>query len=477
MQPNILFIFPDQLRWDWIEPLTDLAVRTPNVRSLADRGTVFSNAWTPSPICAPARACMAMGTNYDRSPVRHNNHNMPAGSDTVYRRLAEAGYAVSTVGKLDLLKGFMDWGPDGQHRVNGDCRLHDLGFTRGLDNAGKHDALWARFKGVREPYMDHLASRGLDQIHIEDFKRRNDANLKVPVGETMKGGLEIPSAYGNTDLSPLPEDAYCDNWIGRNGVDELNALLAEGRPWFLTVNFAGPHEPLDVTASMRESVKDRQFPMPGRHDGLHTDLHQTVRQNYAAMVELIDGWVGRYVEILERAGALENTIIVFASDHGEMLGDHNLWAKSVPFEASVRVPLVMAGPGFEPSAAPVAAPVSLLDVMTTFLNYGACSTEGMDGYSLRPTLERGEAPERGLVFSGLGNWRAVGDGRFKLVAGFDGSLHTQQIQFAILDPAMLDAAKLYDLDNDPLEETDISEAEPAVRQRLLTALAADLEAV
>lgn len=473
-QPNILFVFPDQLRWDWVEPIADVPVRTPNVKKLAERGANFSHAWTPSPICAPARACLATGRNYDRSPVQHNKHNVPPNSDTVYRRLSRAGYEVSSVGKLDLLKGFMDWGADGQHWVHGESRLFDLGFTRGIDSAGKHDAIYACMKGVREPYMDYLASRGLDSAHMEDFLRRDQANLKETIGVSMNTSLPPPPAYGNLDYTPLPADAYGDNWIGQNGADELERLIEIGKPWCMTVNFSGPHEPLDVTPEMRAGFADVTFPMPVGYEGDDEETHQTMRRNYAAIIELVDGWLGSYVSILEAAGQLDNTLIVFSSDHGEMLGDTGLWAKSVHFEPSLRVPLIIAGPGCRKADAPLRYPVSLLDMAATFLDMAGCSTDGMEGISLRPTLEKGAAHGRQYVFSGLGNWRAVSDGRYKLVIGFRDVITNQQIQFARLDDDALATAKLYDLDNDTKERNDISARQPEIYQRLLEVMAADI---
>jgi arylsulfatase A-like enzyme len=344
MKPNILLVLPDQLRGDWIEPISTAPVRTPNVLALNDLGTNFTNTWTPSPICASARACIATGRNYDRSPVQHNNENMPLNGDTFYRRLADAGYDVVTAGKIDLLKGYMDWGDDGRHMAGGESRLLALGFTGGVDSAGKHDALRGRERGASEPYMNYLAGLGLDQIHFEDYKRREPGEFWKTIAETTRTYLPPPAAYANTDLSPLPEEAYCDNWIGSNALSELERLLRQDDPWFLTVNFAGPHEPLDVTSAMRERWKDVVFPPPYARVGDDHSLQQTIRQNYASMIELIDTWLGRYMRVLEEAGVLSDTLVVFASDHGEMLGDYNFWGKAVPFEPSIRVPLIIAGP-------------------------------------------------------------------------------------------------------------------------------------
>lgn len=473
MQPNILLVFPDQLRSDWVEPRAAVPVRTPNAKALAERGVNFEQAWTPSPICAPARACIATGRRYDRSPVQHNNQNVPAGADTIYRRMADNGYETSTVGKLDLLKGFMGWGADGKHMTEtGESRLADLGFTRGIDNAGKHDAIYGRERGAREPYMTYLAEIGLADTHDADFRRRDRANIPATVNEIAAGDLPLPDAYTNPDLSPLPDEAYCDNWIGRQAMKELEDLKDTGKPWFLTVNFAGPHEPLDVTARMRDRWKDVAFPEPV--DGSPDPRHQMIRQNYAAMIEVIDDWLGRFLAFLDETGQRDNTLVVFASDHGEMLGDHRLWAKSVPDENSVRVPLIVAGAGVSAKDRVVRTPVSLLDMAKTFLDLSGAPDAGMEGDSLRGLLEGGDEPDDKLVFSGLGPWRTVTDGRFKLVAGDWRAIRPGKMQFTAFDPAGLDTVALFDLDEDPEEREDIAAAHPEIRERLLGAIRDDM---
>ena len=110
--------------------------------------------------------------------------------------------------------------------------------------------------------------------------------------------------------------------------------------WFLQVNFTGPHAPMDITQSMAELYQDEVFPLPD-DDKLPAETHQAIRRNYAAMIENIDRWIGLYLEVLEKRGDLSNTLIVFSSDHGEMLGDHGRWGKGDPYHPSVSVPLVV----------------------------------------------------------------------------------------------------------------------------------------
>jgi arylsulfatase A-like enzyme len=471
-RPNILLVFPDQLRGDWIELAGQVPVRTPNLSDLARRGVVFSRAWTPAPICAPARACMATLHELDRSPVRHNGENLPLDAVTLHGRLTAHGYAVSTVGKLDLLKQRMDWGVDGRHATGPDGDdLRAIGFTGGQDCAGKHDALRAREQGMGEPYLAYLEGLGLAEAHYQDFLRREPGKVPRPVRETMQTPLPPPPAYANTAPTPLPDHAYCDNWIGRQALDELTTLLEGEQPWFLTVNFAGPHEPLDVTEAMQARWTGINFPPPHACPGHDPDLHQQMRRNYAAMIEVIDDWLGRFVQAVERAAAFDDTLIVFASDHGEMLGDLNIWAKSVPFEPSLHVPLVVAGAGTRNPGTVRDDPVSLLDVSATLLDLAQCGGSNGDGMSLGPVLESGKAHRREIVFSGLGNWRAAADRRFKLVAGFDADTVAGQTQFEPFDPACIASARLYERDADPWDTRDVSARHPEAAARLKTALA------
>ena len=133
------------------------------------------------------------------------------------------------------------------------------------------------------------------------------------------------------------------------------------------------------------------------------------------MIENIDRWIGLYLEVLEKRGDLSNTLIVFSSDHGEMLGDHGRWGKGDPYHPSVSVPLVVSGPKVEQQIVST-LPTTILDLTATFLEYANLKipTE-MDSRSLKPLLEAQTNVHRNYVFSGLKKWRLVYDGRYKLI--------------------------------------------------------------
>lgn len=470
-RPNILFVFPDQLRPDWLGTRRKEPVRTPNIDRLAARGVDFTRAWTPSPVCSPARACFAACVEYDRSPVKNNKDDFPLDRETIYSRLERAGYRVATTGKLDLLKDSMDWGADGQHVVDGRSRLAALGFTDGIDSAGKHDAVRAWERRLQEPYFNFLRSRGLDAVHGEDFLTREPLDLKCSVAEAIAAAPPPPASYANVSPTPLPDDAYCDNWVGRNTLSVLDGLIESGAPWCLSVNFAGPHEPMDVTESMREAWDGVKFSDPHGRPASDAALQQQIRRRYAAMIELIDSWLGRMVQLLDEKGVLDDTLVVFASDHGEMLGDCNLWGKQVPHEQSIGVPLICAGPMVRNGGRTCSAPVSLIDLAATFLDIAGAPAMG-DGVSLVPILAGERDSTRPYAYSGLGAWRAITDGRFKLVAGFNRTLVQGRLQLATFDGTYAAATiELYDMAADPWEETDISATHPEVVAELWQMLA------
>jgi len=468
---NVLLVLPDQQRADFVGFLGRHPVRTPHLDHLAARGTAFRRAWTPSPLCAPARASLTLGCDYDRSPVRNNADNMAPEGPSFYRQLRDAGWRVGTCGKLDLLKGYMDWGVDGRHTSDGVSKLEQLGFTDGLDSAGKHDAITAYKRGLPEPYLSLLEQRGLATAHVSDFAQRR---LQFPERSmrSLYGNHHPPiESYANVAPTPLPDDAYADNWVGTSALALMEQMSGGGAPWFLQVNFPGPHEPLDVTAAMRSSWQGVEFDLPYGRDNQDAGLQQEIRRNYAAMIENIDRWLGRFVDFLAQSGQLDDTLVIYASDHGEMLGDRNLWAKSVPYEPSVNVPLVLAGPGVA-AAQVVDHPVSLIDLPpTVFDGAGLPIPASFDGVSLRKTLDSGAMPQRAHVTSGLGSWRAITDGRFKLIVGLDEELPQKQLEVGefATDP-MGAPVLLYDLSSDPHETQDRSQGLPDVRDSLRQAL-------
>ena len=185
--------------------------------------------------------------------------------------------------------------------------------------------------------------------------------------------------------------------------------------------------------------------------------HALIRQNYTAMVENIDRWVGIYLDKLRERGELENTLVVFSSDHGEMLGDHDLWGKTQPYQPSVGVPLIVTGPGVKPRA-PTDVLVSTLDLTATFLDYaGDSRPDDMDSLSLRPYLEDRTRTHREFLLSAMGQLSMAFVGRHNLIHGFKPCQvwppHVPQTTFFVPSPTTL---IVFDLENDPTERVNVA---------------------
>lgn len=399
-RPNILLLLPDQWRRDWTGFPDGAGIRTPNLARLAARGVRFTNAFTPSPLCAPARACLASGRRYDRAGVRSNADSYPLDQPTVYQALRDAGYSVLGCGKFDLHKPEYSWGRDGTHL------LAEWGFTGGVDSEGKIDGVVAYDQGTPGPYLSYLEDRGLARRYAEDMQRRGHDQTHA------------------ASLSVLDDHDYGDNWVARQALD-LIAKAPADRPWFLQVNFPGPHPPFDITRSMAELYANAPMPIP---EECSTPRDRTValRRNYSAMTENIDQAIGEILDCIEARGELDQTLIVFSSDHGEMLGDRDLWGKNLPYNHSLGVPLIVTPPtseggrDSESGGSTIEAPVSILDLPATALDAaGVAVPEAMDSVSLLPLLSGEKQPGQEVVTSALSTpkwmWRAAIDCDYKLI--------------------------------------------------------------
>ncbi|HHV08881.1 MAG TPA: sulfatase-like hydrolase/transferase [Clostridiales bacterium] len=435
--PNFLFLFSDQHRGDWMPYDTDtkrklgvekLELDMPNIRGIMDRGTAFSCAISPAPICAPARACLASGRRYKNCRVYSNNVNFDAKLETFYGKLQNAGYFVSGTGKFDLNKADLDWG-DGYHPL-----LQKIGFSDASDSEGKMDTIWAAVKNQPGPYGRMLKEAGWLEAHVEDMLHRG----------------------GNTYPTPLPDELYADNWITKKSTDIIEKLPKDS-PWFLQVNFSGPHDPWDITKKMKDEVSGRKFPdaaactIPGEN--------QQVRQNYASMIENIDSCIGKILEKLKKHGDLENTIVVYAADHGEMMGDHDLYGKAKPEQGSIHIPLVIDASYFGGKQGICNhTPIELQDLAATFLDYaGIVPKDSLESLSLKPILDGKKERVREYGISELINPNQAG-----LIQSF-GAITDGKLKLIMRVGA---ADRLYDLSEDPFEENDIAAKQPEEVQRL-----------
>ncbi|TVY10969.1 sulfatase family protein [Paenibacillus cremeus] len=435
-RPNILFLFPDTHRGDWMPyapsvmaelGMEPLSIRMPHMEALMQQGVTFTKAVTPSPLCAPARACLAAGLRYNQIGVTGNHVDYPLSRRTFYSCLKESGYRVGGVGKFDLHKATRWWGLDGWIED-----LGTLGFTDGIDNAGKIDAVLSGATEPKDPYMKYLYDQGLADIHLKDMAERGK----------------------KTHATDLPDEAYCDNWVTRNGIQMLRGF-PEDQPWLLMVNFVCPHEPFDITHRMKAAWENESFPYPNQCS-VEPAVANSIRQNYAAMLENIDRSIGLLLNEIRLRGELDNTVIIYSSDHGDMLGDFDKFGKCKPERGSVHIPLVISGPGIGKGEYSEAL-VELQDLASTILDLAGVTpmAEAEDSLSLRPVLTGEASALREVQVSGLDEgpqhpsaWRMASDGEWKLIVERDRP------------------DRLYHLRDDPWENDNVAEAHPDIAARL-----------
>ena len=438
-RPNILFLMSDQHRYDYLEPRADAptALNTPHLRRLAESGVSFPHCTTNAPVCAPARIALASGLQPARVGAVDNGSFLPATVPTYYQQLRDHGYRVGCVGKLDLAK------PDGYNGRHGDRpRTYSWGFTHPEECEGKmHAGSSATPIG---PYTHYLQERGRLQAFHEDYRRRSrDGWIK----------------NGSHD-SVLPTADFADTYIGRRATEFIETI-PDDFPWHLFVSFVGPHDPFDPPTEYADKYRDAEMPaaivdtMDGKPEWVKRrvvdvtpeDIKIT-RQQYCAATELIDAQIGEMLRALEARGMLENTYIIYSSDHGEMLGDHGLYTKSVAYEASLRVPLIISGPGIAENEISESL-VELIDLNPTICDFaGVPVLPRIDARSLAPLLQGETETHRTETVSALRNFRCIRTATHKLIENYS------------------DVTELYDLESDPSELKNIAASEREIARDL-----------
>lgn len=436
-RPNILFIFDDQHRHDYLGAAGASFINTPNLDRLAQRGVRFTQAATNCPLCAPSRMALATGLMPVRAGVLANDFGrVPHGLPTFYQRMRDHGYWTASVGKLHL-------GPTGAPGPKGDPPgAYALGFTHPCECEGKMGAGY-QAATPSGPYTHYLHEKGLLEAFYQDYQQR----------------IEAGWAWANWD-SVLPAEAFEDAFIGRKATEWIRDV-PETHPWMMFVNFVGPHSPFDPPTEYADRYRKAEMPdvvptvMDGkpewvrqRDHGFDREAVVAAQRQYCGAIEAIDDQVGEMLDALAERGMMDNTYIIFSSDHGEMLGDFGLYAKFVAYEGSLRVPLVVSGPGIEGGRV-VDALVELIDINPTICELaGLVPQEHIDAQSFVPVLEGGATEHRSETASVIENFRCVRTREYKLIHNYN------------------DVFELYDLVNDPRELNNISDERPAVFEEL-----------
>jgi arylsulfatase A-like enzyme len=391
-RPNILFLMPDQFRPDALSCAGHPAYRTPHIDRLAAEGVRFTHAYATAPLCMPARASVVSGLYPHNHHIQANAGELPADDETFAHLLQRVGYHTAYVGKSH----FYQHGR-GVDMVERQGWMRARGFEDVHETPGPHAATSTESRLSR-----YWRERGLLEAYREDYRRRAEAGGAIAVWP-----------------SPLPEDEFLDSYIGARALDWLRGYDGR-RPYFLWVGFGGPHEPWDApgryaTMYDPESIPDpipaeepgpwvpdhaRERMLRGRDPRLTPEVARRVMANYGGKCTLIDDWVGRILAELDGRGLAANTLVIFWSDHGEMGGDHLRHSKSVFYESSVRVPLILRWPAGLPAGRQAEALVEQIDLFDTVVEAtGAPESDRSFGRSLLP-VARGQAPQvRAAVLS------------------------------------------------------------------------------
>ncbi|WP_262677893.1 arylsulfatase [Paenibacillus sp. J5C2022] len=449
-RPNIVLIMTDQQRWDTLGCYGNDCIETANLDWLASQGTVFKHAYTPSPSCVPARACLMTGMNTWQTGILGMGGGQGGKTTgfphTLPGELAKAGYHTQGVGKMHFhpqrsLNGF-------HHTV--------------LDESGR----------VEDPGF------------VSDYKGWFDQHKTGDYGITDHG-IDWNSWMARPYHAP--EFLHPSNWT----VNESIAFLERrdpNQPFFLKTSFARPHSPYDAPEFYFNLYLNKKLPMPAvgdwaeRHDDpvesrkpfawrgkrSEEEIHRA-RAGYYGLIHHIDHQIGRLLMYLNKNGLMNNTLIMFMSDHGDMLGDHHLWRKTYAYEGSAHIPMIVKLPAsLGRQKQIVEEPVTLQDIMPTVLEAAGVSVpDCVDGSSMVD-----------LMLGKSDGWRSYVHGEHSTCYAEE-----QETQY-LTDGKMkyvwlprLHEEQLFDLESDPMELCDLKahpDKQPELlkwRQRLIDELA------
>lgn len=467
-QPNILFITSDQHRGDCYG-FAGRAVKTPHLDALARQGTHFNACITPNVVCQPSRASMLTGLLPRTHGVHDNGIDLDpqVGADGFAGSLARAGYDTAFIGKAHF---------------NTYHTFEPTGTAECIRSSAQFDEDW------NGPYM------GFEQVELMMIGHNWFLPPKPPQGHHYErwyyanGEGDEKNRLYNTALPPLSDAAqtwhsalpsawHNSTWVGDRTIDYIKQ--SRDKPFCLWASLPDPHHPFDAPEPWSRLHHPEEVDLPSHRQRdfdqrpwwHRASVESTPRgtaesiatrqqysriapqsdaqlrdmiANYYGMISLIDHTVGRILIALEEQGLMENTLVVFSTDHGDWLGDHGLVLKGpMHYEGLLRVGMIVKGPGV-PQNQCIPDPVSTLDLAPTFYDYaGASALQKVHGQSLRPLIEQRGA-SRDFAYN---EWELLPNR-----VGVGLSLRTVRTRTHKLTyEANSRCGELYDLHNDPHE--------------------------
>jgi arylsulfatase A-like enzyme len=435
-KPNLLFILVDQLRFDTMSCAGSPFVKTPNMDRLAREGVRFTNAITPSPICAPARAAILTGqpihttgcvTNLDLQGGRCD------GLRSFDHLLADNGYKTEYVGRWHAPESMLSCYPKRPMSPNMD-EYRDYLTTKGYEPVEQSEENPFVCVMSGQPYDPDPVDHG---VRVRDYGHGHD---RVEPGLT----------FGR---DTIPQEHSLSTAVADEAIDALSRLKDE--PFSLTSSFMFPHHPLIVPRPWCDMINEADLVLPETFDDTRENTQydtftwhmdeverkhaRLIMARYFAAVQEVDHHIGRVLDTLDGLGLTDNTLVIFTSDHGEMLGDHGLKTKFVHYRESVGVPLILRMPGVIEAGRTAATPTCLTDLYATITDY--LGVESLQcGESLRSLIDGDDPDTDRIVFSQQEHWNVMARTRdWKYVW----SSQPDQVDM------------LFDLANDPVEVTNL----------------------
>jgi arylsulfatase A-like enzyme len=411
---NVLWIMCDQLRHDYIGCTGHPTLKTPNIDAMARRGVRFSKAYVQSPICGPSRMCFYTG-RYMRSHGSHwNGWPLRVGEPTLGDHLKKIGVRNVLVGKTHMapdLEGLKMLGiaPDSIVGVH----VSECGFEPYERDDGLHPT-----QRPRPRYDSWLREKGYDAENPWEHWANSGADAN---GDLQNGWLLV-----HADKSArIPEELSETPYMTRRAIDFITEAEDDGRPWCLHLSYIKPHWPYiapepyasmysakDVLPAIR-SEKERQeahpvfaayMDMRYSRNMSRDEAREKVIPAYMGLITQIDDQMGLLMRFLEARGLLDNTMIVFTSDHGDYLGDHWMGEKDLFHDQSAKIPLIIIDPSPEADrtrGTVCDALVEGIDLAPTFIEYfgGTPADHILEGRSLMPLLHGRQPAWRRVLFS------------------------------------------------------------------------------
>lgn len=403
MKPNILFITTDQQRFDHIGIAGLTGIKTPNLDRLGSEGVHMQRAYCPSPICTPTRLSLLTGLY----PSVHGGYSIgvtpdPFPSKTIPAALSSAGYRTGIIGKTHFV-------------ARPDEELHMAG------NEKVAPEFFDSWDGPYEGFDYIQASTGHTINHIPSMHYRR--HLEKSGVDYEKWFPQMSPGYDHDvcGVWNIPEQYHDTTWVTERTKEYISESVDQ--PWFCWASYQDPHEPFVCPEPWFSSVDTDNMPeyeflrdgeledkpdiyrrlYENDQDGIsdqfgipcvgHIERHQKdsklAMQATLGMIAFLDFKIGELIEHLEQSGQLENTIIIFTSDHGEMHGHHGFWGKGLTaYEDCQRVPLLIFGPSFFSRSGKQQALTNLVDLPATFLGIaGINDYPHIQGINLLPFLK------------------------------------------------------------------------------------------